>query len=238
MGKSTVQAQQRLEKCYPDSAPSKTTICRWYVYLKRSRMDTNDAGRPNEAVTPENVKQVLKIVMNDRNREIAETVNISTGSACAILHEKLGIKKVFSKWVPRLLTMELKQQRVDDSQSCLPLFTHNEQDFLRRYVTLDEMQIHYFTPELKQQSAEWRAASESRPNCPKMLQSAGKVMASVFWDARGIIYIGYLEKGKFINSTYYTEILALLKQKIAKKRPHTKKKKNHLPSRQCKHWLH
>ena len=31
--------------------------------------------------------------------------------------------KVFSKWVPRLLTMEQKQQRVDDSESCLSLFT-------------------------------------------------------------------------------------------------------------------
>lgn len=28
-------------------------------------------------------------------------------------------------------------------------------------------------------------------------------MASVFWDAHGIIYIDYLEKGKPINSDYY-----------------------------------
>ena len=119
MGKNTVPVQQWLEKCYADCAPSKTTICRWYADFKRGRTDTNDAerlGRPNEAVTPENIKRVLKIVMDDRKlkvREIAKMVNISTGSASTILNEKLVMKKVFSKWVPRLFTMEQKQQRVD-----------------------------------------------------------------------------------------------------------------------------
>ncbi|XP_035205887.1 uncharacterized protein LOC118180914 [Stegodyphus dumicola] len=177
-------------------------LCRWYADFKYGRTDTNDAslsGRSNEAVAPENVKQMLKIVMNDRKvkvREIAEMVNISTGSACMILHEKLGMKKVFPKCVPHVLTMAQKQQQVDDLQSCLSLFTRNKQDFLRRYVTMDETWIHYFTLESKQQSAESRAAGESHPKRPKTKQSAGKVMASVLWDARGIIYIEYLGKGK------------------------------------------
>jgi len=50
-------------------------------------------------------------------------------------------------------------------------------------------------------------------------------MASVFWDAHGIIYIDYLKKGKSINSDYYIELLVRLKDEIAKKRPHMKKKK-------------
>ena len=146
--------------CYPDCAPSKTAICRWYADFKRGRTNTNDAGRsgrPNEAVTPENIKQVLKIAKDNRKLkvgEIAKMVKISTGSASTILNKKLGMKKVFSKWVQRLLTMEQKQQRVGDSESCLSLFTRNKQDFLRRYVTMDETWIHHFTPELKRQSAE------------------------------------------------------------------------------------
>ena len=45
MKKNTVQAQQWLEKCYGDSAPSKTIICRWYAEFKRARTDTEDAER-------------------------------------------------------------------------------------------------------------------------------------------------------------------------------------------------
>ena len=231
MGKNTVQAQQWLEKCYPDSAPSKTTICRWYADFKRGRTDTNDAersGRPNEAVIPVNMKKILKVVMDNRKvklREIADIVKISFGSVFIILHEHLGMKKLFSKWVPHLLTMEQKQQRIDDSERCLALFTKNKKEFLRRYVTMDETWIHHYTPESNRQSAEWKTAGESRPKRPKTQQSAGKVMASIFWDAHGIIFIDYIENRKTINSEYYVALLERLKTEIAKKRPHMKKKK-------------
>lgn len=52
---------------------------------------------------------------------------------------------------------------------------------------------HYYTPESKISSDEWTAASESRPKRPKTQKSAGKVLASVFWDAHGILFIDYLE---------------------------------------------
>jgi hypothetical protein len=37
----------------------------------------------------------------------------------------------------------------------------------------------------------------------KSVPSAGKVMASVFWDAEGILFTDYLEKGKTITGEYY-----------------------------------
>lgn len=231
MGKNTVQAQQWLEKCYPDSAPSKTTICRWFAEFKRGRTNTEDAersGRPNDAVTPENIKKVHKIVLENRKvklQEIADTINISKERVGFILHEHLSMRKLFSKWVPRLLTVDQKQQRVDDSEECLELFRRNKKDFFMRYVTMDETWIHHFTPESNRQSAEWTAAGEPRPKRPKTQTSAGKVMASVFWDAHGILFIDYLEKGKRINSEYYIALLVRLKEEIAKKRPQMKKKK-------------
>ena len=49
--KKTVQAQQRLQKCDPDSAPSKSTICYQFTEFERGRTDTDDGerfGRPIE----------------------------------------------------------------------------------------------------------------------------------------------------------------------------------------------
>ncbi|KAM8701714.1 hypothetical protein ACLKA7_005457 [Drosophila subpalustris] len=103
--------------------------------------------------------------------------------------------------------------------------TTNKSEFLRRYITMDETWIHHFTPESNRQSAEWHAAGESRPKRPKTQQLAGKVMASVFWDAHGIIFIDYLQKGQTINSDYYMALLERLKDEIAKKRPRMAKKK-------------
>lgn len=231
MGKNTVAAQQWLEKCYPDSAPSKATICYWISEFKRGRTDTEDlpsTGRPKEAVVPENIEKTLKIIMGNRKvklLEIANILKISEGSVFTIIHEHLGMKKLFSKWVPRLLTMEQKQQRVDDSKLCLAMFTRNKPEFLRRYITMDETWIHHFTPESNRQSAEWKASDESRPLRPKTQQSAGKVMASVFWDSKGIIFIDYLEHGKTINSDYYIGLLERLKAEVAVKRKHLARKK-------------
>ncbi|XP_054729345.1 histone-lysine N-methyltransferase SETMAR-like [Anastrepha obliqua] len=100
------------------------------------------------------------------------------------------------------------------------MFTRKKSEFLHRYITMDETWIHHFTPESNRQSAEWHAAGESRPKRPKTQQSAGKIMASVFWDAHGIIFIDYLHKGQTINSDYYIALLERLKDEIAKKRPH------------------
>ena len=54
--------------------------------------------------------------------------------------------------------------------------------------------------------------------------SAGEDLASVFWDGHSILFIDYLEKGKTINSEYYMALLVRLKEGIAEKRPHMKKK--------------
>jgi hypothetical protein len=50
-------------------------------------------------------------------------------------------------------------------------------------------------------------------------------MASVFWDAEGILFIDYLEKGKTITVEYYSNLLTRLEEKICEKKPVKKKKK-------------
>ena len=42
-------------------------------------------------------------------------------------------------------------------------------------------------------------------------------MASVFWDAHGVIFIGYLEKARMITGAYYAALLDRLVEKIRNK---------------------
>jgi hypothetical protein len=49
-------------------------------------------------------------------------------------------------------------------------------------------------------------------------------MASVFWDAECILFIGYLEKGKTITGEYYFNLLTKLNEKIVRKDPGCKRK--------------
>ena len=66
----------------------------------------------------------------------------------------------------------------------------------------------------------------------KTQQWACKVMASVFWDARGILFIDCLEKGETVNNDYYMALLDRLSTEIKKKRLHMQKN-SAVPPRQC-----
>ena len=88
-------------------------------------------------------------------------------------------------------------------------FNCNPKEFLRRFVT----------------SKQWVKPGESAPKRPKTQQLAGKVMASMFWDANGVIFIDYLEKGRTITGAYYAASFDQLVDEIKKKWPHLKNKK-------------
>ena len=47
--------------------------------------------------------------------EIAESVGISNEWVHNILHKKLQMKKLSARWVPRLLTVDQKRTRKDNS---------------------------------------------------------------------------------------------------------------------------
>ena len=51
-------------------------------------------------------------------------------------------------------------------------------------------------------------------------------MASVFWDAEGILFIDYLEKGKTITGEYYSNLLTRLDEKFERKDPVCKRKQS------------
>ncbi|XP_054729335.1 histone-lysine N-methyltransferase SETMAR-like [Anastrepha obliqua] len=90
---------------------------------------------------------------------------------------------------------------------------------------MDETWIHHYTPQSNTQLAEWLEAGQSRPKRPKPQQSAGKVLASIAWDACGVIFIDYLEKGKTVTGEYYASLLDRLNDETKKQRPHLAKKK-------------
>jgi len=188
-------------KVYGDFSPSFSTIKKWVPEFKRGRtrleVDPRE-GCPKSATTPEIIEQVHDMLLDDRRmkvREIAETIGISKERLGYILHEEVDMKKLCTRWVPRLLTANQKRTRMNISEQCLERFNRNKTDFVRRFITMDETLIYHYTPESKQQSKQWTEASCSAPKKKRSVPSAGKFMTLVFWDAESILFIDYLEKG-------------------------------------------
>lgn len=229
--KTITETKEKLDKYYGDSAPSISMVKKWFTEFRCGRTSTSDAersGRPKEVITPEIVDKIHEMILDDRRmkvRELAHAVGISTERVHHILHEYLDMRKLSARWVPRLLTLDHKRNRVTTSKECLAMFSRNPGEFLRRFVTVDETWIHHNTPETKEQSKQWVARGERGPKKFKQSLSANKVMATVFWDARGVIHIDYLEKGKTITGEYYSKLLDRFDVVLKQKRPHLAKKK-------------
>ena len=111
-------------------------------------------------------------------------------------------------------------------------FKQNQTDFVRRFITMDETWIYHHDPKLKQERLQWIEAGSSAPKQVKSERSAKKIMASIFWDAKGVLLIDYLEKGKTINSEYYCNLLDQLDKNIREKRPVYRRKQSFF-IRQC-----
>ena len=101
-------------------------------------------------------------------------------------------------------------------------FQRNPTDLLKRFITVDETWVHHYTPKTKQRFKQWNSHGECVPKKAKAVSSAGKVMATIFWDANDILLIGYLEKGKTITGAYYAALLDQLAVQIKEKRQQKK----------------
>ena len=85
-------------------------------------------------------------------------------------------------------------------------------------MNVAETWVHYYEPENKAQSRQWVGLGSPRPKKFKTQPSAGKVMATVFWDAKGVIMLDFLPKRSTITGMYYANLLDQLRTAIREKR--------------------
>ena len=163
-------------------------------------------------------KNVRDLVYSDRQiqvREIAQALGISHGSVSTILHDRLSMRKLTARWVPKSLSDEQMATRASECSALLKRFRSKDDFFFLRLVTVDETWVHYYEPENKAQSRQWGRAWVPEA---KTQPSAGKVMATVFWDAKGVIMLDFLPKRSTITGVYYANLLDQLRTAIPEKR--------------------
>lgn len=119
------------------------------------------------------------------------------------------MKKLCALWVPNLLTIDQKRIPMRISQTCLDRFKQNKSKFKRHFITIDETWIYYYTPEKKKESKKWIKAGWSVPKMAKIVQSAGKVMAIVFWNYNGALLLSYFAE---FDKNYFHQGIELLEK--------------------------
>ena len=140
-----------------DDAPALSTVKKWAAEFKRRRESLEDdprSGRPSRATTQENIDRIHQMVMNNRRltiRHLANVISISRERVKNILHNELGMSKVSTRWVPRLLTPDQKLTRLVMSEANLARFEADPDRVFARFLTQGECWVHRFEPETKRQ---------------------------------------------------------------------------------------
>ena len=223
-GKTGQEIHCELTNVYGSSAPSYAQVKFWVGEFKRGRTSLEDetrSGRPSVATDEEMCNKVRDLVYSDRRvkvEEIGNALHISHGSVSTILHDRLGMRKLTARWVPKSLSDEQVATRASVCSALLKRFRSKEDDFLSRLVTVDETWVYYYEPENNAQSRQWLGPGSPRPKKFKTQPSAGKVMATVFWDAQGGIMLDFLAKKSTITGAYYANLLDQLRTAIREKR--------------------
>jgi len=211
-GKSREEIQVELNDVYGEQSPSLATIKRWFNDFKAGRtsvVDMEKSGRPSE-INEKITAQLHEIIQNERKittRELTSRLNVSKGTLQTLLSTS-GIRKLCSRFVPRLLTADMQARRLQCCRLNLQTLEHVGEGMLHNIITMDETPLSLYIPDSKRESQEWKLPGETSSKKMRASTSHKKaLMLSIFWDANGVILMDFAESAVRINSDYYVNLV-------------------------------
>ena len=117
---------------------SRTQCCEQFKCFKEGRISVGEdprPGRPSSSTNDDHVQRVRAVVLGNHRltvREVSDEVGISIGFCHQIFTEKLQMRRVSAKFVPRFLTDNQKENRIEMSHELLANANGNE-NFLNPY---------------------------------------------------------------------------------------------------------
>ena len=157
-GRTARQCHQGLQEACGESALPYRTVARWVKAFNEGRQNVADVRRPGRpSVSEEEVYALTALLDSDRRhtiRELARETGLAHTTVLHILKERLGMRKIASRWVPHDLTEMQKWLRYDAARNHLERYEREGEAFLRRIITLDETWAKSYEPQMKRQSNE------------------------------------------------------------------------------------
>ncbi len=151
-------------------------------------------------------------------RKIMRIHGVLTRTIHTMLHDDLNLSKKSARWVPKLLSDDMKKQRVRTSEKFLRKVLCHSMSMLDNIVTMDESAVSFHTPESKQQSKQWLVKGSPGPIKAKVHATRKKQMVLAFFDSKGLIYMNFVPRGRTLNSAYIIEALTCFQKALKVKR--------------------
>ncbi|XP_015437444.1 PREDICTED: histone-lysine N-methyltransferase SETMAR-like [Dufourea novaeangliae] len=213
--KKAAEAHKEICEVYGVDCITDRTCQNWFKKFRSgdfSLKDDQRSGRPTE-VDDDQIKAIIEEDRHITVREIAERLNVSHTTIENHL-KCLGVAKKLDIWVLHILKEIHLTQRIN---ICDMHLKRNEADpFLKRIITGNEKWVMYSNIIRKRS---WSKRDEPAQSTSKAELHQKKVMLSIWWDYKGVVYFELLPRNQTINSDVYCQQLLKLDEAIKEKRP-------------------
>ena len=168
-GLNATEISKELDSVYKDDTASHRTIAKWLAQFrepKRGLEDSPRTSRPSTIATHQNIELVERIVTPDRQisvRRLAYELPIPTTTVYEMISNHLGMKKISTRRVPKLLTSIQHANRVDCCQELLEKSEVNSGNYFHRTVIGDEIWVYYYDLFSQQEAKLWKKPDEETP---------------------------------------------------------------------------
>ncbi len=132
---------------------------------------------------------------------------MSTKTIHATLYEDLHLSKKKAQWFPKLLNLEIKNEKVRICKAFLALVYRHSMATLDWIVTMDKSAVSFHTFQTKQQSKQWLEKGTPRPIKVKVHVYRIKQMVLAIFDSKGLIYTSYVPSSNMVNANYIVDAL-------------------------------
>lgn len=184
-GATPVAIHRRLKQFFGADTYDISTVRAWARQAKLGTLQLDHrphTGRPEMSNFAAVKARIEAKVEGDRSvtqRKLAEEFGGSLGIVNKIM-KQLQWRRLCTKWVPKLLTNEMKRTRLEMSQQLLSRYFAEGESFISNIVTGDESWVHYYDPSSKEASCQYRHTSSPRVKKVRSERATGKLMLSVF----------------------------------------------------------
>lgn len=212
---SAAEATRNICVAYGEDALTLRTCQYWFARFRSGQKDLSDephTGRPIEF----DQEALRTLIEDDPRQSTKELAGKFSCSKATIDHHLHAIGKTYKHgvWVPHEMTPQCKFQR---SSICASLLSRQDSDpFLDRIVTGDEKWVLYVNQENKNQ---WLSPGQKPKPVPKPDLHPEKVLLSIWWNLRGIVYWELLESGATVTAEVYCKQLERVQEALIKKHP-------------------
>jgi hypothetical protein len=210
-GEAPAEIHHQIVSVYGD-VMNRQNVVKWCREFNAGRTDVHDEQRTGRSSLI-NIDLVQKVedICADRCVTINELHGMILEVSKSLVHEivkkKFDYCKLCAWWVPKILIENHKKNQMGAALTFLTHYSEKGDEFLDSIVTGDESWVFHRTPESRQQSMEWRHTHSRTKRKFKMSTSTKKIMATVFWDQKGVLLGDFVPHRTTINTAAYCEIL-------------------------------